>query len=147
MKISKWMFALSFPLLLLATMGAVRAQSAGGDIIRLDPAMDQVASPDTKVEVLTGNDFGITEGPVWIPQGQGYLLFSDIVANRIYNGIRRPGCIRCFWRTAAIRVLRKRSTRWPRGVSWRAAARGSIYTSLNFGSNGLTLDRQGRIVL
>src|ERR1700704_1133402 len=53
--------------------------------VRLDPALDEIVSPDSKIEIL-GEHFGLTEGPVWIqdPAG-GYLLFSDCAANVIYK--------------------------------------------------------------
>jgi gluconolactonase len=59
---------------------AVRAQMTGGTsftIERLDPALDEIVSPDAALETL-GDRFALTEGPVWVPEGQdGYLLFSD----------------------------------------------------------------------
>src|SRR5579872_1882073 len=54
-------------------------------IIRLDPALDDIIAPDAKLETL-GEHFGLTEGPVWIPEGpKGFLLFSDNAANVIYK--------------------------------------------------------------
>ena len=58
----------------------------GGDVAKLDPALDKLIDPDAKVEVVKGG-FGFTEGPVWVQKGKsGYLLFSDIPANVIYSG-------------------------------------------------------------
>ena len=46
-------------------------------VVRLDPALDAIVSTDAKIETL-GEHFGLTEGPVWIPDpAGGYLLFSD----------------------------------------------------------------------
>ena len=57
----------------------------GGDVAKLDPALDKLIDPDAKVEVVKGG-FGFTEGPVWVQKGKtGYLLFSDIPANVIYK--------------------------------------------------------------
>src|SRR5262249_10133136 len=54
-------------------------------IIRLDPALDKIVAPSTKLETL-GEHFGLSEGPVWIKQGNnGHLLFSDCAANVIYK--------------------------------------------------------------
>src|SRR3974390_1744229 len=54
-------------------------------IQKLDPALDEIIAPDAKLEVL-GEHFGLTEGPVWVPEGRsGYLLFSDCAANVIYK--------------------------------------------------------------
>src|SRR5688572_22448094 len=60
---------------------------AGRDfrVIRLDPSLDAIVSPDAKLETL-GEHFGLTEGPVWIQDaGTGYLAFSDLTANVIYK--------------------------------------------------------------
>ncbi len=54
-------------------------------ITRADPALDAVIAPDAKLELL-GDRFGITEGPVWVPDGgRGYILVSDLTANVIYR--------------------------------------------------------------
>ena len=77
-------------LLSLAVCGGLIAQAPAlverpFKIIRLDPALDDIVTPDAKLETL-GEHFGLTEGPVWIRQGNsGYLLFSDCAANVIYK--------------------------------------------------------------
>ena len=54
-------------------------------VLRLDPALDALVSPDAKVERVVGG-FGFTEGPVWMQNGkEGYLLFTDIPGNVIYK--------------------------------------------------------------
>jgi gluconolactonase len=93
-------------------------------IERLDPALDKLIAPDAKIEVLAqGHDW--TEGPLWIKRG-GYLLFSDIPKNSIY--------------------------RWKEGEGEKLYLQPSGYTGKEprggeTGSNGLTLDREGRLVL
>src|SRR5437868_7304910 len=68
--------ALSFP----SPASRGEEKNAGrtlGTIERLDPAFDELIGKDAKLEVLTdGHDW--TEGPVWVPQDGGFLLFSDI---------------------------------------------------------------------
>jgi len=75
--------------------GATAAATRAGDnphardqpfsITRADPALDAVIAPDAKLELL-GDRFGITEGPVWVPDGgRGYILVSDLTANVIYR--------------------------------------------------------------
>src|ERR1700693_4922938 len=55
----------------------------GGQIIRLDPGLDALVSPDAHIEKLK-DGFGFLEGPVWVHTTKpGYLLFSDIPANAI----------------------------------------------------------------
>ena len=58
------------------------AASGAGTIERLDPAMDQLVPADAVIEKLA-DGFGFIEGPVWVAEGDGHLLFSDIPANKI----------------------------------------------------------------
>lgn len=44
--------------------------------------LEEIVAPNTKVEKIAGG-FEFTEGPVWHPDG--FLLFSDIPANTIYQ--------------------------------------------------------------
>src|SRR5262249_37734811 len=54
-----------------------------GTIERKDPRFDKLIAPGAVLEKLVdGHDW--TEGPVWVKEG-GYLLFSDIPRNSIYN--------------------------------------------------------------
>src|ERR1700739_646748 len=71
----------------------VRAQSpTPNGIVKLDPSLDQIFSPDAKLELLKGEGtFEGGEGPVWIQQGEsGYLLFSDVGGNRVVQWA--PSC-------------------------------------------------------
>ena len=93
-------------------------------IQRLDPALDKLVAADESIEVLSGG-YDWTEGPVWVKDG-AYLLFSDIPPNRIH--------------------------RWKEGEGARLYLTPSGYTGSQprggeTGSNGLTLDREGRLVL
>ena len=63
----------------------------GFSIIKHDKALDAVIAPNAKLE-LVSDGFGLTEGPVWVPQGKsGYLLFSDLTANVIYKWEEKSG--------------------------------------------------------
>jgi len=42
-----------------------RADTSGFAIVKLDPALDAIVSPDAALETI-GDRFGLTEGPVWI---------------------------------------------------------------------------------
>ncbi len=94
-------------------------------INRLDPALDALVSPGTKIEKVAGG-FLFTEGPVWVRDG-GYLLFSDPNNNLIYRWSPDDG----------ISIYRTHSG----------------YTGMDIGeygqpgSNGLTLDKQGRVTI
>ena len=105
------------------------AQFVSTEIVRVDPALDAIVSSDAKLEKLAGG-FLFTEGPVWVPatvKTSGYLLFSDPNANTIYR-----------WSNdGQISVFRTKSG----------------YAGFNVGeyhqpgSNGLTLDKQGRLTI
>lgn len=93
-------------------------------IERLDPALDRLVASDAAIEVLAeGYDW--SEGPVWVKDG-GFLLFSDVPQNVIY--------------------------RWKQGEGARQYLKPSGYTGSTprggeMGSNGLTLDASGRLVI
>jgi gluconolactonase len=54
-------------------------------ITRVDPALDELISPDAQLEPLASG-FGLTEGPLWVPDGgEGYLLVSGLLDNVIYK--------------------------------------------------------------
>jgi len=117
-------------------LAALQVQAQGtNEVVRLDPGLDQIISADTKVEKLAG-DFGFVEGPVWVRQG-GYLLFSDIPANAITKWTP-DGKVSIFLK--------------PSGFTGSDASdvgsqnnNGQSVVTL-IGSNGVTLDRQGRVV-
>ncbi len=103
---------------------AVAPHDAGGEIARLDPALDAIVPPDAKIEKVA-EGFLFTEGPVWIPPG--YLLFSDPNANRIYKWTPE----------GALSVFRERS----------GYAGADVAEYGQPGSNGLTLDPRGRLTI
>ena len=95
-----------------------------GTIERIDPALDKIISPNTKVEVIT-EGFDWSEGPVWI-QSENMLLFSDIPQNIIYKWTEKNG---------------KEIYLTPSGYT------DSMKRGGEMGSNGLVLDPGGRLVL
>lgn len=108
------------------------------DLVRLDPALDAILTPDSPLEIL-GEHFGLTEGPVWINDAAGgYLLFSDCAANVIYK-----------WQpNAPLSVFLERSGFT--GASNLNAGQQTIagrLAILLIGSNGLALDPQGRLII
>ncbi|MCD0458940.1 SMP-30/gluconolactonase/LRE family protein [Roseiconus lacunae] len=97
-----------------------------GRIEILAPEMEQYVDAGTKIEVLAGG-FTWTEGPVWVSDDSGgHLLFSDIPRNTIFR-----------W-SAAKGIEEFMSPSGYTGVS---------YYGLEPGSNGLTLDSQGRLTM
>ena len=91
---------------------------------RLDPALDRLIAPDAQIDVL-GQGYSWSEGPVWVKDG-GYLLFSDVKENTVYK--------------------------WKQGEGAKPYLKPSGYTGATprgaeMGSNGLTLDATGHLVL
>jgi gluconolactonase len=108
---------------------AITPSEVNVEVIRNDQAMDSITGPNPKVYKLA-EGFKFTEGPVWIREG-GYLLFSDPNSNIIYkykpNGNEN----------GELSIFRSRS-----GYSGADIAEYG-----QPGSNGLTLDPQGRLTI
>jgi len=100
------------------------AQTGPGRVKRVDPALDNLVAPDAQIEKLAGG-FAFTEGPVWLKDGS--VLFSDIPNNAIMKWT--PG--------GQVTVFLK-----PSGYHGTDAPPGAF-----IGSNGLTLDKQGRLII
>ncbi len=108
----------------ITSTSAPYPKDAKSSIERLDPAFDALIAADAVVENL-GSGFRWSEGPVWEPK-QGALLFSDVPENRVYR-----------WKDGeGISVFLE-----PSGFT------GEVYNGRERGSNGLTLDAQGRLIL
>ena len=96
-----------------------------GTIERLDPRMDALLPRDAKIERLTDAQFEWSEGPVWVSK-EKHLLFSDVPRNVVHK--------------------------WKEGQGVSDYMKPSGYTGATPrggepGSNGLTLDNEGRLVL
>jgi gluconolactonase len=104
---------------------ALKPSEVNVDVIRLDPAMDRVAGPNPKIFKLA-EGFEFTEGPVWVKDGE-YLLFSDPNSNIIYK----------YSNDGELTEFRK-----PSGYSGP-----DIGEYKQPGSNGLALDKEGRLTL
>ncbi len=130
-------------LMIVLGIGLVSAQTPNGSSVqRLDPALDAIVSPNAKVEMLKGDYFGNAEGPVWVKQG-GYLLFSDIGANKIYKWTS-DGKLSIFLDRAGFNGT-DADTRNLGASGYVGGYNGRMY-SVSFGPNGLALDDQGRVV-
>lgn len=101
----------------------------GGQIVRVDPMLDAIVPPGSKLEKLA-TGFSFTEGPVWVPKSDkadGYLLFSDPNENTIYR----------MTADGEVSVFRVKSG----------------YSGVNIGeyhqpgSNGLAIDKEGRLTI
>jgi gluconolactonase len=95
-----------------------------GTIERMDPALDAIISPGAKPEVIAeGLDW--SEGPLWVEKINA-LLFSDVPQNIVYKWTLEKG---------------KEVYLTPSGYTDSAKRGGEM------GSNGLTLDNKGQLVL
>ncbi|HEY6367310.1 MAG TPA: SMP-30/gluconolactonase/LRE family protein [Candidatus Binatia bacterium] len=102
----------------------VTPQEVNVEVIRVDPAIDAIVPLNPKIFKLA-EGFQFTEGPIWVKSG--YLLFSDPNANKIYK----------YTADGALSVLKNNS-----GYSGK-----DIAEYFQPGSNGLTLDPQGRLTI
>ena len=136
--------------LLAATVfaGAASAQtSSDKSVVRLDPALDALVSPDAKLELVRG-DFGFTEGTTWVSQGSsGYLLFSDIPANVVYK-MSPDGKQLSVYLERASSDTEMHPWRWGFVQNNGKDKNDPKYEEYPLiGSNGLALDKQGRLVI
>lgn len=96
-----------------------------GSIERLDPALDNLIDPSASLEILS-DGYDWSEGPVWV-ESEKMLLFSDVPTNTVYK-----------WSEAdSVEVYLK-----PSGYTAQPTS-----TSSEPGSNGLTLNSEGKLVL
>lgn len=95
-----------------------------GEIERIDPRLDALVDLQAPIEVLA-EGFDWSEGPVWIAE-HDYVVFSDVPRNTVYRWAEGDG----------LSVWLK-----PSGFTGTTARGGEM------GSNGLTLDPQGRLLL
>ncbi len=118
-------------MILLFAIAAVAAAAQAQEIspvIRLESALDEIVSRDAVVEKVAGNLVHV-EGPVWVRNG-GYLLFSDIDANVIHKWNPADGKVSVFLENSGLGNRDGEQSGAPSDV----------------GSNGITVDPQGRIV-
>jgi gluconolactonase len=96
-----------------------------GKIYTIDEKLNSIIAPGTKIEKIA-DGFSFTEGPVWHPDG--YLLFSDPNTNTIYR--YNP-------KNHNITVYMSHS-------GYTGADIGEYHQP---GSNGLTIDKEGRLIV
>jgi len=101
-----------------------RKAPSEGTIVRKDPSLDEIVPASATIEKIA-EGFQFTEGPVWHPDG--YLLFSDPNNNVIYR-----------WTPdGQVSIYRTKS-------GYKGFDIGEYHQP---GSNGLTLDREGRLTV
>jgi len=124
--------ALCVGVLLMAGSGIARGQAPApataktlGTIERVDPRFDQIIPRGAALEVLA-DGYKWVEGPVW-DRKASRVLFSDIPSNSVFEWTEAGGA----------KLFLK-----PSGYLGEAP-----FTGREPGSNGLTFDKEGRLVL
>jgi len=106
---------------------AIERQEVNVEVVRKDPDLDRIVPLNLKMFKLA-EGFQFTEGPLWVEApGGGHLLFSDPNANRIYR----------YSSTDGLAVFREKS-------GYDGADIGEYRQP---GSNGLTIDPRGHLVI
>lgn len=95
-----------------------------GQMERYDSAISQIISPRAKAEIIA-EGFKWSEGPLWVEKHK-MLLFSDVPQNTIYKWTANKG---------------KEIYLNPSGYT------GTVERGGEMGSNGLQLDKEGKLVL
>jgi gluconolactonase len=95
-----------------------------GSIEKIDPSLDAIVSSDAKAQIIA-EGFDWSEGPLWVEKTKT-LLFSDVPRNTIYKWTEENG---------------KEIYLTPSGYTDTVKRGGET------GSNGLTLDSDGNLVL
>jgi gluconolactonase len=96
-----------------------------GSVEKLDPSLESLINNDAKIEVLA-EGYKWSEGPVWI-ESEKMLLYSDVPMNTIYKWTEKNG--------AQVFLT-------PSGYTGETPS-----ASREPGSNGLTLDNKGKLIL
>ena len=108
------------------TLCAAKYQPRDARLVRMTPDFDRIVAPGTTIETIaTGIQWA--EGPVWVPQDGGYLLFSDPPANIVRRWSRKAGVV-TFLSPSGAPDPDRAILREP-------------------GANGLILDREGRLLI
>ena len=128
-RIFLFLFLITIMTSIFSSQAAADGLPTVGSVERLHPDIDALISPSASIEVLA-KGFKWSEGPVWIPNGDGglppqSLLFSDIPNNRIH----------CWNTQSGLSVFLE-----PAGFT------GPASYGKERGSNGLALDTEGRLL-
>jgi gluconolactonase len=103
-----------------------KAREVKLEVVRQHTALDNILHTNARLEKLA-DGFTFTEGPVWVSDGEGYLLFSDPNNNVIYR-MTSDGDVSVYLPKSGYAGENIGEYRQP-------------------GSNGLTLDDQGRLTI
>jgi gluconolactonase len=117
-------------LALLAACATADTSGPIGAVERRSADLDALVDPGARFEVLASG-FDWSEGPLWVPEDGGYVLFSDIPPNRVMKWQRGAGLSVYLEQSGYLGPIPR-----PNHIAPDEP-----------GSNGLLLDPQGRLVL
>jgi gluconolactonase len=123
----------------ILTVAALAGSAANAQSVveKLDPALDALVGPDTRVEKLVEDQDAFYEGPVWHHGREGnFLTFSDLVRNRVDK--LDPATHQVTTYVADVWKGKDNSS----AISFDR--NGKKY--MQIGPNGETLDKEGRLV-
>ena len=109
------------PAFFLSVVTAFAAEGPKQSIEKLDPALDALIASDAKIETISAGNYGWSEGPTWY---KGRIVFSDVPNNVAYQWIEGDAMASIFLKPS-----------------------GTDAPSANQGSNGLSVDPQGNMLL
>ena len=112
-------------LIFILTVAAISTAGQAQEIQRLDPSLDQLVAPESKLERIATGFNKWTEGPVWT--NHSTLLFAEIPANNIDEWVPGQGA----------HVFMH-----PSGYEESAP-----FKRPEPGSNGMTIDADGRVTV
>lgn len=95
-----------------------------GQVVRIDPELNQLIPAGAKIEIIASG-FGHLEGPVWVTDST-YLLVNDTQAQTTYKWSPQTGLSKFIEHNGYT---------------------GRLPYSEEPGSNGMTIDRQGRLII
>lgn len=95
-----------------------------GQVVRLDAKLDQLISADATIDIVASG-FGHLEGPVWV-RDSAYLLVNDTKAQTTYKWSPQAGLSKFLEHNGYT---------------------GRLPYSEEPGSNGMTVDKQGRLII
>ncbi len=113
-----------FVITTMVFMSCTNKTASTGSIEIMDTALNSIIDTDARIEVIA-EGFGWSEGPLWI-EDEKMLLFSDVIANSVYKWTEAKG---------------QEIYLTPSGYT------GTTPRSGETGSNGLLLDKNGKLVL
>jgi gluconolactonase len=112
-------------LLIITGCSIMKDSKTIGSIERLDPSVNSIVKENAKIEIL-GEGYEWSEGPVWVAS-ENMLLFSDVPTNKIYKWTEEKG-VELYLTPSGYTGSEPSKSKEP-------------------GSNGLTLDTNGKLIL